>query len=256
MVENNLVEMTIIRKRQVIGEIIKNTELCCLIWSETGQPRQYTATATTNILLLREKEYTFYISKINSGIYLDVITNCKRFVTYNSNSFSDVETLYQIIEGIADRRTNNIGETLQNLQNVPPQCGILFSEYTRGGIVTGGYSEEIWVNKAREGGVTIGGHSPYNQKAIPEGGAVLGGEARINPIIEFPEGGVVVGGETTPRQFIEISGGVVIGGNILFESTMLTSGGNFVGGKENLEIYYNVDTTGGSKIGGQATVSQ
>lgn len=245
MAENNLVEMTSIRKRQVIGEIIHNTELCCLVWNETGQPGQYTATTRANQLLLGDKKYTFYISRINSGIYLDVLVNCKRFVTYNSSSFPDVAVLYQIIEGISNRRTDNIGEAIQNLQNVPPQCGILFTEYTRGGIVVGGRAIKTYVNKKTDGGVIVGGHAPYEQTEFPEGGSVIGGEAQINPTIEYPEGGIVVGGEVLENILTTVSGGVVTGGSVVFELTMPTSGGMVVGESAEIDFVYNLDTTGG-----------
>jgi len=245
MTENNLVEMTAIRKRQVIGEIIYNTELCCLVWKETGQPGQYTATTGTNNLIFGNREYTFYISRINSAIYLDVLANCKRFVTYNSSSLPDVAVLYQTIEGISDRRTDSIGEAIQNLQNVPPQCGILFTEYTRGGVVVGGSLEESWINKAREGGVVVGGHAPYEQTEFPEGGAILGGEAKVNQIVEFPEGGIIVGGETFADILISVGGGVVAGGQILFENTVPTSGGTVVGETAEYNSEYNIVGSGG-----------
>lgn len=249
MAENNLVEATAIRKRQVIGEIIKNTEFCCLVWKETGQRGQYTASTRGQILLIGDKEYSFYISKINSGIYLDVLTNCRRFVTYDSFNFPDVLTLYNIIEGIAERRVENITEAIQNLQSVPPRCGILYTEYARGGIVTGGKSQRSVIRKGTEGGIEVGGHAPYNQVADSTGGASIGGEAKVNPIIELPEGGISVGGSTNADQIIYGSGGIEVGGSVLFETNLIGSGGVVSGGEiPETTVTYDFIGLGGVQI--------
>jgi len=247
MAENNLVEIKNVRKRRLFLELIKNTEQCCMVWSKTLQPAQYTSD---------KYEYDFVITKINSVIYLDLFKNCVRLTTYSSDVFDDLVTLYDIIIKIEQRAIkDNVRETIKAFQSVPRVCGLYLTDYPRGGVVVGGTAEESWINKGREGGVVAGGHAPYNQYAYPSGGAVVGGEAKVRPFNEYPSGGVVVGGSASVTVKTTVGGGVVAGGSALFISNMPTSGGVVAAGAADRSYTATPPTSGGVVVGGEAIVT-
>jgi hypothetical protein len=231
MAEVNLVEIEYLRKERIILELIKNTSFCCIVWKQTIEPGQYTADTRNSVTLGDGPAFDFYISQINSGIYLDIFVDCVRLTTYSSLEYPDLSRLYDTIVGIESERDNDVKEAIQAFQNVERVCGILYTDYARGGVVVGGMAEDEVVFKGREGGVVVGGHAPYNQEpVIAEGGAVVGGEAKVTPYNEETFGGVVTGGSAFDEFILPSGGGVVAGGSALFETLFTGVGGVVAGG--------------------------
>ena len=231
MDENNLLEIEFLRRERIIFELIKNTGSCCVVWRETAQPGQYTTDTTGSISLAGDRSFTFYISLINSTVYLDVFTNCKRLTTYNSEEYPSLIRLYDTIIGIEQNAIGKMKDAVLAFNKVPRVCGIFYTDYAHGGVVVGGGTEVKTVIKGREGGVIAGGHAPYNQVAEASGGSTMSGEAKVTPYIESPEGGILTSGEAVMEMFLPTGGGVTIGGSALFEITISTSGGTIAGGE-------------------------
>jgi len=174
MADNNLTEIKAIRKREIFLELIKNTESCCMVWSEIA-PGQYSA---------EKDQFSFIITKTGTGITLDVYKNCKLSASYSSLVYEDVTTLYESIFLILEKQFTRLPEEEERLIQIlgPCHCPIYYDEVGSGGVVVAGdpivhvperYAEEF------SGGVVVGGAAfvPERYKEFGSGGVVVGGSA-------------------------------------------------------------------------------
>jgi hypothetical protein len=85
---SNIEELKLIRRLQLIRELVELTKGCSLVWNEISPGQFHT----------RVNNFEFIVSQNNNIYSLDVLKNKKLYRTFNSNTQNEVDTLYRIID--------------------------------------------------------------------------------------------------------------------------------------------------------------
>jgi hypothetical protein len=127
----NLDELKTVRRSIFLQEIIAKSESCAIVWHSLA-PGVYSASAS---------DYDFQLTKTGTDTTsLDVYWNMQPFASYGSSQLTEVDDLYQVVDGIIDRmdELDRLRQADFDIGGLHSCTGNRYSETGTGGIRGGG----------------------------------------------------------------------------------------------------------------------